>query len=95
VTAVLYAADPPAARIVRPLDALVAVFHRPSGATHLLAAPAPELLDALAAGPAGAATLLARLAERFDLPDGAIDTIAARMEELVAVGLAWRVSGQG
>ncbi len=91
VTAAIYAADPPEARIVRPLDELTALFHRPSGATHLLAAPAPELLDALSDGPADAATLLGRLAERFDLPDGAIDTVTARMEELVAVGLAWHV----
>ena len=90
MTATVYAADPPETRIACPLDALTAVFHRPSGATHLLAPPAPELLAALAAGPADAETLLARLAERFDLPDGAIATIAARMEELVAVGLAWR-----
>ncbi|HEY0269729.1 MAG TPA: HPr-rel-A system PqqD family peptide chaperone [Sphingomonas sp.] len=90
----IYAADPPGARIVRPLDALTAIFHRPSGATHLLAAPAPELLDALGHGPADAATLLGRLAERFDLPDGAVGTIAARMEELVAVGLAWSVTGR-
>jgi PqqD family protein of HPr-rel-A system len=91
VTGIIYAADPPGVRIACPLDALTAIFHRASGATHLLAAPAPELLDALAAGPADAATLLVRLAERFDLPDGTVETIAARMAELVAVGLAWRM----
>jgi PqqD family protein of HPr-rel-A system len=92
VTLAVYAADPPAARIVHSLDALAAIFHRPSGATHLVASPAPELLEALAAGPADAATLLARLAARFDMPDAAVETIVARMEELVAVGLAWRVA---
>jgi PqqD family protein of HPr-rel-A system len=90
VTAIVWAADPPEARIVRPLDELTAIFHRASGVTHLLAAPAPELLEVLAEGPAGAAALLSRLAARFDLPDADAGTVAARMDELVAVGLAWR-----
>ena len=86
----IYVTDPPAARRVVVLDALVALFHRPSGATHLLASPAPELLDALALGPADAATLLARLSERYELIDSEPDAVQARMEELVAAGLAWR-----
>lgn len=85
-----YAADPPAGRLVAALDDLVAIFHRPSGVTHLLAPPAPELLDALADGPADTDALLARLSERFDLPGADPAAIAARMEELVAAGLAWR-----
>ncbi len=86
----IYATDPPAARHTVALDALVALFHRPSGTTHLLASPAPELLDALALGPADAATLLARLSERYELIDSESDAVEARMEELVAAGLAWR-----
>ena len=85
-----YAADPPAARLAVALDELVAIYHRPSGATHLLAPPAPELLNALAEGPADAAGLLARLSRAFDLPDADPHAIAARMEELVLAGLAWR-----
>lgn len=88
--ATIYAADPPDARMAQPLDALVAVLHRPSGTTHLLASPAPELLDALAAGPADAVTLLARLSEHYDLIGSETEAIGARMEELVAAGLAWR-----
>ncbi len=86
----IYAADPPAARRSVELDELVAIFHRPSGTTHLLAPPAPELLDALAGGPCGADELLARLTERFDLVDADSGAIEARLEELVAAGLAWR-----
>lgn len=88
----VYAVDPPSARLAVPLDALIAVYHRPSGATHLLAAPSPELLDALADGPADAASLRDRLAAHYDLngEDDALGAIAARMEELVAAGLAWR-----
>lgn len=84
----LYAADATDARIAVPLDAMIALFHRPSGTTHLLASPAPELLDALADGPADPATLLARLATRFEITDADTDVIAARLEELVATGLA-------
>ena len=86
----VYAADPPAARLTVPLDALVAVLHRPSGATHLLASPAPELLDALAEGPADARALLARLSGRYELIGAQAEAIEARMEELVVAGLAWR-----
>lgn len=86
----MFAADPPAARIAVPLDELVAVYHRPSGATHLLAPPAPELLDALAEGPADALTLIARLSRDYDLVDADPSAIVARLEELVAAGLAWR-----
>jgi PqqD family protein of HPr-rel-A system len=85
-----YAADPPAARLTVALDALVAIYHRPSGTTHLLASPAPELLDALGEGAADAPELLARLSREFELPDAAAEAIEARMEELVAAGLAWR-----
>ena len=85
-----YAADPPAARLLVELDELAAIFHRPSGTTHLLASPAPELLAALADGPADAATLLARLSERFELIGSETDAIEARMKELIAAGLAWR-----
>jgi len=85
-----YAADPPAMRLAVALDELVALHHRPSGVTHLLAPPAPELLDALAEGPADPAELLVRLSRLYDLPDAAAEAIAARMEELVLAGLAWR-----
>lgn len=88
----LYVADPADARLVEPLDeTMTAVFHRPSGTTHLLASPAPELLDALAAGPVDRAGLLARLADHFEIADADDAALAARLEELVATGLARRV----
>ena len=43
---------PPAdALIAAPLGELVALYHRPSGQTHVVAPPAPEILAALAKGP--------------------------------------------
>jgi PqqD family protein of HPr-rel-A system len=86
----VYRADDPAQRIAAPLDEMTAIFHRPSGTTHLVAAPVPELLDALTEGPADAATLLTRLQRDFDVADADAAAIAARLDELVATGLAWR-----
>jgi PqqD family protein of HPr-rel-A system len=85
-----FTADPPDRRIAVTLDTLVAVYHRPSGATNLLASPAPELLDALHEGPADADTLLRRLAERFEIADADPGAIAARLEELEGAGLVRR-----
>lgn len=73
---------------VAPLDQLAAVYHRPSGVTHLVDAPVPELLDLLGDQPADAEALLFRLAATFDIPDADVDALAARLEEMVALGLA-------
>ena len=80
-----------------PLDSLTAVFDRAAGQTHLLAAPLPEILAALAQGPADAAAIAARLALQFDLdgtgdaPGGAVADVTARiserLEELATLGL--------
>nr|WP_208403919.1 HPr-rel-A system PqqD family peptide chaperone [Sphingomonas insulae] len=69
------------------LDAFTAVFHRPSGITHLLASPAPEILAALADGPLDRPALLATLAATFDLADADDEALAARLDELVVAGL--------
>jgi PqqD family protein of HPr-rel-A system len=73
------------------LDGLTALYHLPSGITHILAPPAPQILDALATGPATAATLLRRLKKNFDLGEGkASEALSARLEELERVGLVRR-----
>ncbi len=72
-------------RIV-PLDGLQVLYHRPSGMTHFVAPPAPEILSALQDGPADAGELLTRMAERFELEDGA-EALEARLVELEAAGL--------
>ncbi len=63
------------------------VYHRASGQTHMLAEPAPEILEALAQGEGDAATISSRLAERFGLEDDAEALIAARLAELAGLGL--------
>ena len=92
MTAGRYAADPAADRPAILLEGLAIVYHRPSGVTHLLAPPAPEMLDALAAGPADAAGIVARLAAEQDVAgEGALeDIVAARLDELAAAGLVRR-----
>ena len=83
-----YIADDP--RHVRQieLDGLAALFHRPSGMTHILAPPAPQILASLAT-PGDVTTLTSRIAETFDL-EGGDEALAARLAELEAAGLIRR-----
>jgi PqqD family protein of HPr-rel-A system len=71
------------------LDGLVALFHRPSGTTHILAPPAPQILAVLAGCPLDAGELLERLGSRFELQGGE-DAMTARLEELELAGLVSR-----
>ena len=82
-----FRAPPPDALIAAPLDEFTAVFHRPSGITHLLTAPAPEILDALAAAPLSIDDLLATLTREYALAEADPAALAARIDELVAAGL--------
>lgn len=73
------------------LDGLTALYHRPSGMTHILVAPAPEILAALADGPADAEELLRRIGEKFDIEaEDAAGAISARLAELETAGLVRR-----
>jgi PqqD family protein of HPr-rel-A system len=83
----LYRAAPADALRVVPLDDFTLIFHRPSGLSHLVTAPAPEILDLLGEGPLTRDALLAGLGERFDLGDGSAEALDARLGELVAAGL--------
>jgi PqqD family protein of HPr-rel-A system len=73
------------------LEGLTLLFHERSGMTHILAPPSPEILEALTAGPAGAAEIVERLSARFDFtaPDAAA-AVTARLAELAASGLVRR-----
>jgi PqqD family protein of HPr-rel-A system len=85
----IYLADPPEQLRRVELDGLVALFHLPSGMTHIVAPPAPQILDALGEGPADAAEILSRMSVHFDITDDA-DAVTARLAELEAVGLVRR-----
>lgn len=87
----LFAADPPGLSRTVELEGLTLLYHRRSGLTHILAPPAPQILAALAAGPASAAEIVARIGERFEVEaEDPAAAIAARLAELEAAGLVWR-----
>lgn len=69
------------------LDHFTAVYHRESGLTHLLTAPAPEILAALGEAGRTLDDLHQCLAEEYALGDDAADALTVRLEELVACGL--------
>jgi PqqD family protein of HPr-rel-A system len=81
-----YIADPESMIRRVELDGLTALFHIPSGMTHIVAPPAPQILQALAGAPADADELARRLSFNFDLEGGA-EAMAARLAELEAAGL--------
>jgi PqqD family protein of HPr-rel-A system len=86
-----FRAAPADSLAVLELDGLVAVHHRASGQTHLLAEPAPEILAVLAGQALTADALLARLASDYALADADLVLLALRLEELVATGLVERL----
>ena len=69
------------------LDDFTIVYHRPSGITHLLTAPAPEIIALLGEAGMTLAELGERLAADFDLGDAGEGALATRLDELVAAGL--------
>jgi PqqD family protein of HPr-rel-A system len=58
--------------------------------THVLAPPAPQILELLAEEEASASELHRRLAERFEISGGE-EELAARLAELEAAGLIFPV----
>ena len=87
-----FVADPAADRPEVRIDGFAILYHRPSGMTHVVASPVPELLTAIAGDPADVAQIVARLGAEHELAgDDALEAIvAARIEELEAAGLVRR-----
>ena len=91
MTGTRYIADRPEEMRAVELDGLTALYHRPSGLTHIVAAPAPQILAALAGRPGDAAEILARISAEFELEaEDATGAIEARLAELEAAGLVRR-----
>ena len=92
MTGTRFIADPEECVHSIALDGLSVLFHRPSGMTHIVAPPAPQILEALRLGPADAGELLARLRAWYDFEgDEAADAVEARLEELEFAGLVSRL----
>jgi PqqD family protein of HPr-rel-A system len=83
----LYRAAPPQVLRVVPLDTFTAIYHRASGITHLVAPPVPEILAALGSAGLTRDQLILRLGDEYNLLDGDVAALAARLDELVAAGL--------
>ncbi len=86
----VYRAEPSDQLVSVALGAIDALYHRRSGATHLVAAPVPQILALLAETPADLASLWDRLSARFDLDDADGDgrqALQDRLTELVSLGL--------
>ena len=87
-----FTTDPEAYLAEVALDGLSVLYHRPSGMTHIVAPPAPQILEALRLGPADAGEILARMRAWYDLEgDEAADAVEARLDELEAAGLVSRL----
>ncbi|MGZ8997640.1 MAG: HPr-rel-A system PqqD family peptide chaperone [Allosphingosinicella sp.] len=87
-----FVADPEGDVTTVELDGLALLFHRPSGMTHFVAPPAPQILAALQLGPANSAELLGRLRAWYDFEvDENVDALEARIAELEAAGLVSRL----
>ncbi len=87
----VFCADPSDCFSKVELDGVTALFHRPSGQTHLLAEPAPAVLTALAAAGAGGLTVDG-LCMAFNLPadDTLRGALALQLADLEAAGLVWQ-----
>ena len=69
------------------LDGLSAIYHRTSGATHVVAEPVPQIFKAFGNDTLTLAELLTRLGADYDLADDVEGALIARLDELVSLGL--------
>lgn len=78
----------PDSAVLKPvwLDDIAALYHRPSGQTHLLAEPLPQILAVLGNEMLTLSELQSALAVQHDM-DGDSAALAARLAELVVSGL--------
>lgn len=90
----LYYRDAADRMLARPLDGLTLFYHRPSGITHMVDSPVPEILSTLTEEPLAAEAILDRLSRDYDL-DGegdALGLLTGHLEALCDLGLV-RIRG--
>jgi PqqD family protein of HPr-rel-A system len=86
-----YKAEPADQILVTPLDSLTLVYQRRSGITHIVAEPAPEILEAMGEDALSVEEVAQLLAAQFDFDcTHAMDIISARLNELADLGLVER-----
>jgi PqqD family protein of HPr-rel-A system len=97
-----YRALPQDAVLSVPLGMFSACYLRRTGQTHLIVQPAPQIVEALGAGPADAALVIERLSSDYDLasnedpaaasdPGAALALVGEALDELSALGLVTRL----
>src|SRR3546814_6082715 len=81
-----YRAENPASIAVHPFDELTLLYHRSSGITHMVIAPAPQILAVMGSEELAVADILHRLSKDFDMgtegKESLLAVITARLEEL-------------
>ncbi|KEQ52372.1 HPr-rel-A system PqqD family peptide chaperone [Sphingobium chlorophenolicum] len=85
-----YCQDSPDAIAACVLEDMALLYHRPSGQTHMVISPVPEILAALDNGAAlTAGEVHAELARLYDLgaAEEAVPLVEAHLAELAALGL--------
>lgn len=100
-----YILDPPANWRRVALDEMDVLYHRPSGQTHILIEPAPQILDCLAKGPASAADIQGQLSQLYtyqpeevgESQDSApiVQLLTERLEEMVGLGFVRYAASTG
>jgi PqqD family protein of HPr-rel-A system len=89
-----YRPEPESAIVVRPLDDIILLYHRPSGQTHMVVSPVPEILAALhVEGEGDARAVHDRMAQSYDLGEreAALVVLSGHLEEMAQLGLVRRL----
>lgn len=75
--------------IVQALDDITLIYHRPSGQTHMVVSPVPEILAAMGPDALSIDEVLSTLSGAFEIGDPveALPIIAAHLDEMAAIGL--------
>ena len=93
---IYYRAEQEEERLIEPLDSMTLIYQRRSGITHIVAEPVPEILAAMGSDVVDATTVAERLAVEFEMDVGDAEAVvAARLEELAALGLVEKVTSAG
>ncbi|HEV7234039.1 MAG TPA: HPr-rel-A system PqqD family peptide chaperone [Sphingorhabdus sp.] len=87
-----YRAEPAEHLLTEPLDAMTLIYQRRSGITHIVAEPVPQMLAVMGSDALAAEEVAQRLTAMFEIEgEDVVAVVAARLQELAALGLVERV----